>query len=480
MQVGQAGVLILEMNEEFSYDFVVVGGGSAGYAAARTAATHGLKTAVIEGGGEVGGLCILRGCMPSKTLLESATRAQAAREAAAFGIHIPNVATSVQEVIARKRKLIAEFAGYRREQLEQGPFDFFRGHASFTGPDSLAVTLLDGGQISIFSSYILIAVGSRGAHPEITGLGSVGALTSDEILDAVELPHSVVVLGAGPVALEMAYYMHAMGTKVTIIQRGKQFLSGTDPDLAAVIEDSYREAGMEIHSGTKLLRVDRAEGDGIRVHFEKDGEICEVGAAAVFNGLGRIPNVAGLGLDAAGVALENCMVSTRATQQTTVPNIFAAGDCCGPYEIVHLAIQQGEVAARNAERLSRGEGNLEEMDYRLKFYAVFTEPQFAMVGLGEEEAKKKGIPYRVATYPFGDHGKSLVMGALKGFVKLIADPETGEILGGGIVGPHAAELIHEIAVAMAFRSTAAQLAAVPHYHPTLSEIWTYPAEELAG
>jgi pyruvate/2-oxoglutarate dehydrogenase complex dihydrolipoamide dehydrogenase (E3) component len=467
------------MSENFAYDFVVVGGGSAGYAAARTAAGSGLKVAVVEGGGEVGGLCILRGCMPSKALIESANRMLAAREALVFGLQFSEVRADVPAIVNRKRALIENFAGYRRQQLEAGPFDFFRGHARFLGPDRIAVQLMDGGSLEIESSYFLIATGSKIFSPDVPGLMEVNSLTSNDILDATELPHSVAVLGAGPVALELAHYMHAVGVKVTIIQRSKHFLRGVDPDLAATVESTFRERGIEIHTGTKLLKVE-SSGDGIRIHFEEDGKVCDVGAVAVFNGLGRVPNVDGLDLEKAGVELKGGGIGVTPTQQTSNPNIFAAGDCCGPYEVVHIAIQQGELAARNAANIFKNGSAQETMDYRLKLFAVFTQPQIGVVGLSETEARERGIPYKVATYPFNDHGKSMVMGANDGFVKLLADPTSGELLGGAVVGPHASDLIHEVVVAMAFHSTAAQFAAIPHYHPTLSEIWTYPAEELAG
>ncbi len=467
------------MSNEFSYDFVVIGGGSAGYAAARTAAGLGLKVAVIEGGGDVGGLCILRGCMPSKALIESANRILAAREGEEFGVRVSGVHADLEAIIARKRSLIGGFADYRRKQLEGGTFDFFRGLASFLDGNQVDVRLLDGGRIVIESSYFLIATGSKSSNPDVPGLDDVGALTSDEILDAQELPHSVIVLGAGPVSLEMAHYMHAMGVRVTIIQRSPHFLSGVDGDVADTVEMAFRDRGMEIYTRTKLLCVERA-GETYRVEFEHNGQLVEAAAAAVFNGLGRIPNLRPLGLENTDVELHHKAIKVSPTQQSAASNIFAAGDCCGPYEVVHIAIQQGELAARNAARLLRGEHALETMDYRLKLYAVFTEPQIGVVGLSETEAQENAIPYKVATYPFDDHGKSLLAGATRGFVKLLVSPDSGEILGGAVVGPHASDLIHEVVVAMAFRSTAAQLAIIPHYHPTLSEIWTYPAEELAG
>jgi pyruvate/2-oxoglutarate dehydrogenase complex dihydrolipoamide dehydrogenase (E3) component len=162
--------------------------------------------------------------------------------------------------------------------------------------------------------------------------------------------------------------------------------------------------------------------------------------------------------------------------QTSAPHIYAAGDCTGPHEIVHLAVQQGEIAAHNIAHPDRPR----LMDYRLLTNVVFTDPQIATVGLTETEAKARGVEYVAASYPFSDHGKSLIMEAKDGFVKLLAEPRTGEILGGSCVGPLGGELIHEIVAAMAKRMTVAELAAMPHYHPTLAEIWTYPAEELAG
>jgi pyruvate/2-oxoglutarate dehydrogenase complex dihydrolipoamide dehydrogenase (E3) component len=176
------------------------------------------------------------------------------------------------------------------------------------------------------------------------------------------------------------------------------------------------------------------------------------------------------------VKLDHGRIVTNLRMQTSAPHIFAAGDCTGPHEIVHLAIQQGETAVHNLLHPRQPR----RMDYRLLTSVVFTDPQVATVGLTEKAAIAQGTSYRAASYPFNDHGKSLIMEALDGFVKLLAHPRTGEILGGGCVGPVGGELIHEISAAMAKRMTVRELAALPHYHPTLAEIWTYPAEELSG
>ncbi|TSA31000.1 MAG: NAD(P)/FAD-dependent oxidoreductase [Verrucomicrobiaceae bacterium] len=457
------------------YDFVVVGGGSAGFAGARSAAALGLKTAVIEGAGELGGLCILRGCMPSKALLESAKRFRAIRNAAKFGLSAGTPSFDPGAIIARKRSLIAEFAGYRGAQLQNGPFDLLRGTAEFTGPHSMTVQLADGADVLLRAKSILIATGSAQSVPPIPGLSEATPLTSDDLLDRESIPDSLIVLGGGPVALEMASYCRAFGAGVTIIQRSPQILRGTDRDCAEALADGLRQDGIKVVTGTKLLRVE-VSGTKKRVFYLKDGAEAAATGSEILNALGRhamIPT----GLP---VRLQDGKIEVNLSQQTSLPHIFAAGDVCSPLEVVHVAIQQGEVAARNAARLlSASREPLESMDYRLNLFAVFTEPGFACVGASENELSTSEIPFATARYPFDDHGKSLVMGETHGFVKLIAHARSGEILGASIVGPEAAELIHEIVVAMRFHATAADLASIPHYHPTLSEIWTYPAEELA-
>jgi pyruvate/2-oxoglutarate dehydrogenase complex dihydrolipoamide dehydrogenase (E3) component len=289
----------------------------------------------------------------------------------------------------------------------------------------------------------------------------------------------VIILGGGAIALEFAHFYNALGTEVTILQRSNQVIKEADRDVAEALVDAFQRRGIRIVCGTKLKRAESA-GIGKRIRYEKDGVEQVVEAEEIFYALGRKPAVDGLGLEEAGVSVERSgAVRVNASMQTSQPHIFASGDVTGLYEIVHLAIQQGAIAARNAKNLLSGK-NLETIDYRLKLFAMFPEPQLAVVGLTEREATERGIDFRVGRYPFHDHGKSLVRGEVEGFVKLIADANSGEILGGAVVGPEASELIHEIVVAMYFHASVRMLANIPHYHPTLSEIWTYPAEELAG
>ncbi len=465
------------------YDFIVIGGGSGGYAAARVAHELGMKTAVIDGAETLGGLCILRGCMPSKTLIESANRARSLRRAPEFGLRAGDFAFDGAEIIARKRALIADFAGYRQGQLADGRFDLIRGSASFTGPHQVRVTPRDGeGERLVTFATACVASGSVVQTIELPGLEECGYWTSDDVLEAGEIPESIIVLGGGAIALEMACYYEGLGREVTVIQRSDQVLSGSDSDVAKALEAALESReNLTLHTGTQLESVRRREGSGVVVRFRHRGESREVGAERLLLALGRRPAVEGLNLEAAGVALDERgrRIRVDAHQATSRPHLFAAGDVCSPVEVVHIAIEQGEIAARAAAfHLGRVDSAGKAMDYRLKLFGVFTDPQVATVGLGEEEAIAMGRKVVAASYPFDDHGKSMVMGETHGFVKLIADAETKELIGGAAVGPEAVELIHEIAVALYFRCTARQFLEIPHYHPTLSEIWTYPAEEL--
>jgi len=476
----------------FDFDVAVVGGGSAGYAAARTAAGAGLKTVVIEGGAEVGGLCILRGCMPSKALLYAAEVLHLARHADTWGLKIKLAGFDWAKVMQRKARMIEGFADYRRQQLGVGKFKFMRANARFIDPHTLelckspltrsADTLSrtggegrsEGATRRIKARHFIIATGSSVAAPPLPSLKEVGFLTSDDALSLKELPKSLIVLGGGAIACELAQFLARFDVRVTMIQRSPHILKEFDEDAARVIETVLRREGIRLFTGTRLLEARRAGNQKV-VIFEHGGKTTRVLAEEILFALGRTPQTAGLMLNQAGVQTDNGRIITNARMQTSAPHIFAAGDCTGPHEIVHIAIQQAEIAAHNIANPRRPRA----MDYRLLINVVFTDPQVATVGLTEKAALTQNVPFLVASYPFNDHGKSLIMEAKDGFVKLLANPKTGEILGGCCVGPVGGELIHEITAAMAKRMTVHELAAMPHYHPTLAEIWTYPAEELA-
>jgi pyruvate/2-oxoglutarate dehydrogenase complex dihydrolipoamide dehydrogenase (E3) component len=475
---------------ELDYDVAVLGGGSAGYAAARTAAGAGLKTAVIEGGKEVGGLCILRGCMPTKALLYAAEVMHLASHAGPWGIRAENVSFDFAKVMARKNALIKDFADYRRQQLAGGKFKFIRANVRFLDAHTLKLTPHpsfghplpakrgegwgEGVSQQITAKNFVIATGSIVAPPPLPQLRETGYITSDDALTLTRLPESLIVLGGGAIACEFAQFFARFGVKVTLIQRSKHILKEFDPDAAVEIEKVFRREGIRVFTGTKLLDA-KQKGKLKTVSFEQNGKKLSVSAGEILFALGRAPNTESLSLGQSGVTTERGRIVANELMQTSAPYIYAAGDCTGPHEIVHLAVQQGEIAAHNIANPNESR----RMDYRLLIAVMFTEPQVAFVGLTEKEAKARGISFLAASYPFNDHGKSLIMEAKDGFVKLLADPKSGEILGGACVGPMGGELIHEIVTAMAKRMTVHELAAMPHYHPTLAEIWTYPAEELA-
>ncbi len=457
--------------QKFDFDVAVIGGGSGGYAAARTAANAGLKTVVIEGGEEVGGLCILRGCMPTKALLYAAEVKHLAEHSETWGVRAGKVSFDFAKVMARKNLMIKDFADHRVQQLNAGKFKFIRANAKFLDVHTIQ---LDNGK-KLTAKNFVIATGSIVAPSPMPQLDKVGFITSDDALALKKLPKSLIILGGGAIACEFAQFFARFGVKVTLIQRSKHILKEFDADAGIEIEKVFRREGIQIFTNTKILDAKR-NGKLKSVSFGQNEKIISVSAEEILFALGRIPNTASLDLKNAGVKTKNGYVIANDKMQTSAPHIFAAGDCTGPHEIVHIAVTQGEIAAHNIAqpKLPR------KMDHRLLISIVFTEPQVAFVGLTEKEAKSRGIKFLAASYPFNDHGKSLIMEAKDGFVKLLANPKSGEILGGACVGPSGGELIHEIVAAMAKRMTVHELAAMPHYHPTLAEIWTYPAEELAA
>ncbi len=461
------------MNEppnRFDYDVAILGGGSAGYASARTVAAAGLRTVVIEGGAEVGGLCILRGCMPTKTLLYAAEVLCRVRHSAVWGIRAENVGFDFAQVMARKHALIKGFADERREQLASGKFKLIRANANFLDPHSVALS--HGGPLT--AAHFVIATGSIVAPPPLSQLREVGYLTSDDALQLTQLPKSLIVLGGGAVAVELAQFFARFGVHVTLLQRSEHILREFDTEAAIEIEKVFHRDGIEVFTNTKLTAA-RRDGQLKTILFQHHSRSASISAEEILFTLGRVPNTASLDLGKAGVATERGRIVANEFMQTSAPHIYTAGDCTGPHEIVHLAVQQGEIAAHNIAH-SRAP---QRMDDRLLLAVIFTEPQVAFVGLTEKAAASRGVPYLTARHSFDDHGKSLIMEAMDGYAKLLADPQSGEILGGACVGPVGGELIHEIVVALAKRMTVHELAALPHYHPTLAEIWTYPAEALA-
>ena len=449
------------------FDVVILGGGSAGYAAASSAQSHGAKVAIVDPG-PLGGLCILRGCMPTKTILRSSDIISLMRRAEEFGLLPVKARADLAAINDRKNQLIREFTDYRVEQLKDPRFKLIQEKAEFISPTEVQV-----GKSILKAKSFIIATGSVIAEYPIPGLKETGYVTSDEVLTMRNTPESIIVLGAGAVAVELAQFFLRIGTKVTLIQRSSHILSSGDEDLAHPVEDRFREEGMDLYTGTKIIKALRENNRSI-IFFKHEGKEKRVEAEFIFQALGRRPNIDGLNLPAAGVTTDKGRVTVNTEMRTSQKNIFAVGDVNGIHEVVHIAIQQGEIAGFNA----CSPNHSKEVDDRLKASVVFTDPAVASVGLSEKECKAANIDYLVASHPFSDHGKSMCLGETHGHVKILCNPTTGEVLGGHIVGPEAGELIHEIITLMHFHGTVKDLINIPHYHPTLAEILTYPAEEL--
>ena len=455
-----------------SYDFICIGGGSAGFNAARVAAGLGKKVAVVDGAEQLGGLCILRGCMPSKTLIYAAEILHHAQHAGRFGLKITGARADMKAVHARKLKIIADFAAHRVEALKSGKFDLYRAYARFTDPHTLELS--DGRRIR--GQFFLLGTGSKVSVPPVPGLKDTPCWTSDDVLDLDFVPSSVLVLGGGIVACELAQYLNRIGARVTLIQRSPNILRDHSEAASDVVQQAFVDEGIELFAGTQLQSVAGGR-RGVTVTFQHDGKKVVRRAAHCFNALGREPATAGLNLAAAGVQTRpNGQVVANRWQQTSARHIYAAGDCAGPAEIVHIAIAQGELAARHAFRVRA----LKPVDFSLLLNVVFTDPQLATIGRLERDLDGAGVRYLSASYPFNDHGKSILMEANYGYVKILAEPKRGRILGAEIVGKDAGELIHCFSTALAMRATVHDMLRAPWYHPTLAEIITYPLEEIAG
>lgn len=456
------------MHSPRRHDLIVVGAGSGGYAAARTARDVGCDVALVDPG-PLGGLCILRGCMPSKTLLASSDALADARHARVLGVTVREVDVDMPFIAARKRDLVSGFAEYRIEGIEA--FPLYEGAARFLSRSQLLV----GENTVLEAPKFVIATGSVVTPDALPGLSETGFVDSDAVLELEEIPESVVVLGGGYTACELGQFLARMGARTTILIRSGHLLTHADDDAGDALTGYFREEGIDVVTHAALIDA-RRSGDTKTVRYARDGVEREVAAREIFYALGRSPNVAGLDLDRAGIAVrQNGGIVVDAQMRTTNPNVYAAGDVLGTQMLVHVAIAEGEVAARNA-CLDKDE----TVDYALTgAHTVFTDPQFAAVGASEKELRANGTAYVRGRYDFAEHGKAQCLGKTKGFVKMMADPESGRILGAAVLGPQGSELIHEVIVAMRFGATVDAFMRIPHLHPTLAEIWTYPAEICA-
>jgi pyruvate/2-oxoglutarate dehydrogenase complex dihydrolipoamide dehydrogenase (E3) component len=461
--------------KRIKHDLVVVGAGSGGFAAARTARDLGADVALVDHG-PLGGLCILRGCMPSKTLIATSDAVNDMREAAELGVHAGEITIDFPHVMRRKHELIKGFADYRIEGIEK--FPLYEGRAQFISDRELQVVgpAHPDEEIVLEAERFIIATGSVVAPASaVHGLLDTGYIDSDGALELQELPKSLIVLGGGYIGCELGQFFSRMGVKTSIVLRSQHLLSGEDHDIGEALTQYYVDEGIDVHTRTQITRVGK-RGDKKIVHVIREGVDAEVEADELLYCLGRVPNVAGLHCERAGIECHPITgITTDAAMRTSNPHIYAIGDVAAKHMLVHVAIYEGEIAARNAIT-----GTSEPAVYDLvKTHTVFSDPQVAVVGETERSLQAKGVAYVKGTYDFAEHGKAMCLNKTKGFVKMMASADDGKILGAAILGAHGSDLIHEVIVAMYYGATVKQFMSIPHLHPTLAEIWTYPAEECA-
>ncbi|WP_367870368.1 NAD(P)/FAD-dependent oxidoreductase [Luteolibacter sp. Populi] len=465
------------MKEVSPFELLVIGGGSAGHAAARTAASLGLRTALVESAETLGGLCILRGCMPSKTLIETANRMRIIRDGARFGIRSQEPVLDIEKLRERLHLLIDDFRRDRVQAMESGAYALLRGSARFISPRGIELRGPDDTLTTHEAGAFVIATGSHPVIPEIPGLDGTPFWTSDDVVRLPSLPAHIAILGAGAIGMECAHLFEGLGSRVTVIARGDSIMGDSDPDIATALEKESCERGIAF---LKKTTVESLRHDGSSFHLTLKGAAAALEADALLLATGRTPATAGLDLEKIGIALEKgrILIDERAT--SSFSHIFAAGDCASPFPVVHLAVIQGEVAARNAARLLRHDhlAPTAEWNRHSAMSAWFTEPQCVRIGLSETQAAEENVPILVARQSYVDHGKGAITGSRHGFVKVLADPETGRLLGAAAVGPEVVETAHLLQAAIELQLSAAAYLAIPHYHPTLAEAWSRAVEGI--
>lgn len=452
------------------FDVMVIGAGSAGRYGAKAAAKLGAKVGLVETG-PFGGLCILKGCMPTKAYLRSSELIGLLKKAPEVGIYPgKQVGIRFDQIKQRKDKLIAEMADDAYQGVLRHPnITLLSGRARFLSGKEVQV-----GAEPYAAERFLIATGSRAMIPPIPGLEGAGYITSDEALEMESLPASMVIIGGGVEGTEFGQFFARMGVKVTLLQRSDRILSHEDEDVSEALAEILQKDGIDLRTGVREVVIER-DPQGERICFEEKERVHRVEAEVVMIATGRTGNIDGLHLEAAGVETHPLGIVANDFLQTSNPNIYAAGDVTGGAQIVNMATYEGEIAGTNLVK-----GPVQKADYRVFPRAVFSDPEFARVGLSERDARERGIPVRVGKFPFSDLGKAIITDRTEGFIKIVADAQRGEILGAAIVGAEASNLIHQAAVAMHFRSTVEEYSKISHIHPSLAEIMLYLADEMVG
>jgi pyruvate/2-oxoglutarate dehydrogenase complex dihydrolipoamide dehydrogenase (E3) component len=448
-----------------TFDAIIIGTGQAGKPLAGALAEAGWKTAIVERG-RVGGTCLIDGCTPTKTLVASARVAHLARRAAEYGVDVGGVEIDMPRVRQRKREVVDRFsAGSERGMLRQETLELVKGDARFIEPHAVEVRLSDGGVRRLTADRIFINAGARPRVPPIPGLVRGLYLDSTSILELGDVPEHLVVLGGGFIGLEFAQMFRRFGAQVTIVEAGGQIAGREDADVAEAITGILREDGITVHTGMEATRVDPLDGGGIAVRGRLGQEEHTVHGSHLLVATGRTPNTEALGLDAAGIGLdERGYIRVNDRLETDVAGIYALGDIAGSAPFTHVAYDDYRVVRRNLL-----EGGSRTRTGRMTPYTVFLDPQLGRIGLSETEARAQGHEFRVAKIAMSRVARAIETGETRGFMKAVVDAKTERILGAAVLALDGGEVMSVLQVAMMGDLPYTALRDGIFAHPTLAE-----------
>ncbi len=449
-----------------NYDLMILGGGPAGYNAAERAAHEGMKVVLFEERA-LGGVCLNEGCIPTKTLLNSAKLYSSALHSADYGVTVTGAAFDHPAVVARKNKVVKTLVSGIGAKMKGAKVEVIEATAKLTGKSADGFTAEAAGQ-TYSASKVLICTGSEAVVPPVPGLREAVAaglaVTNREVLDLAELPKAAVVIGGGVIGLEMASYFATVGVDVTVIEMMDKIAGPTDKDLSATLQKNLEKLGIKFVLGAKVVGVSGKAGDG-KVSYEKDGKTVDVSANVILVSTGRRARTAGIGLEAVGVLTERGAVVTDECGRTSVPGIYAAGDVNGKSMLAHTAYREGEAAVNTML------GKKDSVDYRAIPAVIYTKPEVGCVGETVESAKAKGIDakeYKLTLRYSGRYVAEVENG--DGFVKIVVDSAHRKIIGVHMIGSYASEIIYGAAAMVAGEQRVDDVRKIVFPHPTVCEV----------
>ena len=445
------------------YDLLIIGGGPGGYVAAIRAAQLGMKVAVVERE-ELGGICLNWGCIPTKALLRSAEVVHLVKNGKDFGVKVNDWSIDFPKIIRRSRTVSDRLVKGVHFLFRKNKVELIRGTGKLLAPGKVEVTPAEGGKPqALAAKHVIVATGAR--PRSLPGLQFDGKkiLTSKEAMILERIPESMLIIGAGAIGVEFAYFYNTMGTKVTLIEMMPHVLPLEDEEISEVLEKSLKKAGISILTGTRVEKAEAGK-NGVTVQVKGGEEEKTLTAEVALVAIGVQANVEGIGLEELGVKTEKGFIQVDQDYRTNVPGVYAIGDVIGPPLLAHVASAEG---IHCVERIAGVESP--PVDYQNFPSCTYCQPQVASVGMTEAKAKEAGYEVKIGRFPFRANGKALAYGDSTGLVKLVFDAKYGELLGAHIVGPEATELIAELGVAKALETTDYELHKTIHAHPTLSE-----------